>query len=83
MMPIDPDERDNPQPGGGWISGAMQDPRPEYSPHAAVFQLIDVLAAAGIVIRPTAPMIHVAALAAGDLLRALGVRPATAPERRS
>lgn len=84
-VPIDPAEHENPASGGGWISGPMIDPaedaRPEFSPHAAVFQLIDVLAAAGIVVRPNAPMIHTAALAAGDLLRALGVRPASAPNR--
>jgi hypothetical protein len=64
---------------GQWISGAMGEPAPEFAPTALVFEVLDVLARVGIVVQPTPGMTHVAGLAAADLLRALGVRPATVP----
>lgn len=84
-VPIDPGEHDYPAAGGGWISGPMvggEDNRPEYSPTALVFEIVDVLAAAGITANPGPASVHLASIAAADLLRALGVKPATAPERR-
>lgn len=70
-MGIQPDD-------GGW----MADTRPEYSPTALVFEIMDVLAAAGIKANTGPASVHVASMAAADLLRALGVKPATAPQRR-
>jgi hypothetical protein len=68
---------------GLWISGPGGEAPPQFASAALVFEVIDVLARVGIVLQPTPGMTHVAGLAAADLLRALGVRPATAPERRN
>ena len=57
------------------------DTRPEYSPSALVLDVQAALAAAGVTINPAPSQLHVASLAAADLLRALGVKPATVPIR--
>lgn len=48
-----------------------------YSPHAVVLHVHTLLVSAGIIARADSPT---AVIAAADLLRALGVDPATAPE---
>lgn len=61
------------RPGGGtWA---------EYSPVSVVLDLKEALAAQGIVLAPRPNQMHTASIAAIDLLRALGVRPASAPRR--
>lgn len=59
------------------------DTRPAFAPAALVFEVMDVLSRVGIKINPAPGQLHVASLAAADLLRALGVAPANAPERRA
>ena len=69
--------------GPGWpVNSETEDTRPAYSPNALVWDVIDVLARVGIRPELSPSQLHVARLAAADLLRALGVRPATAPERK-
>lgn len=58
------------------------DTRPEYSPASVVLDVRAALERAGLAIDPAPSQLHVASLAAADLLRALGVRPVSAPERR-
>jgi len=64
---------------GGWISGSSTDSQPQYSPAGLVLAVTRVLAQVGIDIDPAPNQMHVASLAAADLLRALGVRPVHAP----
>lgn len=75
-----------PQPWGSEIEVGLarygSDARPEYNPAALVGDVQAVLIAAGIPIDLTTSRLNVAVHAAADLLRALGVRPATAPVRR-
>jgi hypothetical protein len=59
------------------------DSRGEYSPASVVLDVRCALERAGIEIDPNPNQMHVASLAAADLLRALGVRPANARRRRS
>jgi hypothetical protein len=72
------------QPGGGWISGPCSaPPAPEFSVSFLVHEVMRLLAGSGIPTDLTDGQLYTATIAAGDLLRALGVRPASAPERRS
>jgi hypothetical protein len=48
-----------------------------------VHEVMRLLAGSGIPTDLTDGQLYTATIAAGDLLRALGVRPASAPERRS
>lgn len=77
--------------GGGWISGPSittspdisPDPGetwPEFNPAALVFEVQDVLRRVGVQTRPDMSM-NLAMTAAADLLRAMGVRPVSAPHR--
>jgi len=66
---------------GQWISGPMIDRRPEYSPASLILDVRQLLHRAGVEVDPGPSELHVASLAAADLLRALGVRPANAPQR--
>lgn len=59
------------------------DSRPAFAPAALVFEVMDVLSRVGIAINPGPSQLHVASLAAADLLRALGVKPANAPQRQA
>jgi hypothetical protein len=52
---------------------------PQYSPAGLVLAVTRILAQVGIDIDPAPNQMHVASLAAADLLRALGVRPVNAP----
>jgi len=62
----------------GWNSS----PAPTgYNPVLLVMEVQRLLRGRGFVIDLTDGMEHVAGLAAGDLLRALGIRPQSAPER--
>lgn len=76
-----------PQPGGGWISGAASpagpDNRPAFNPAFLVHEVERILREHRVPIEVSASRRNVAEIAAGDLLRALGVRPASAPERPS
>ena len=65
------------------IARHAADTRPEYSPSALVLDVQNALAAAGVAVDPGPSQLHVASLAAADLLRALGVRPASVPIRGS
>lgn len=58
------------------------DHRPAFSPAATVIGVKRLLADQGIMVDPDPNMMHTASIAAGDLLRALGVRPEVAPMRR-
>lgn len=93
-MRIEPQNDDgagNSGPGGplgseieaGLAARHAADPRPAFAPAALVFEVMDVLSRIGVKVNPTPGQLHVASLAAADLLRALGVFPQTAPERRS
>jgi hypothetical protein len=66
----------------GWISGSMGI-TPGYSPAALILDIKNVLENHGISVDPTPGMLHTASIAAGDLLRALGVVPQSMPTRRS
>jgi hypothetical protein len=74
-----------PQPDDGlWISGPMaRDDRPEYSPASVVLDIRAALGRAGIDVDAAPNQLHTASIAAADLLRALGVKPTTAPRRAS
>lgn len=88
-LPRSFDDHSHVEPGGGWISGPMSDApeardgRPEYSPAAVVLDVCAALRRAGIGIEPGPNIMYTASLVAADLLRSLGVRPVSAPERRS
>jgi len=60
--------------GGGYL-----DTRAGYAPAAVIVELQRALRAAGIEVNPNPNMLHTASIAAADLLRALGVRPESAP----
>jgi hypothetical protein len=77
----------HPVGGGGWISGACTTtgvaPAPEFSVSFLVHEVRRLLAESGIPTNLTDGQLHTATIAAGDLLRAVGVKPASAPERRA
>lgn len=60
------------------------DHRPRYAPATLLLDVKAALAKAGVAVDPDPGQMHVAGLAAADLLRALGVSPVstTAPELR-
>lgn len=58
-----------------------RDRRPEYSPASVVLDVCAVLRRAGIGIEPGPNVMYTASIAAADLLRALGIKPTSAPER--
>lgn len=70
-----------------WVDGGSgggyqpHDNRPAYAPAAVVIAVQRLLREAGIAVDPDPSMLHTASIAAGDLLRALGVRPEVAPMR--
>lgn len=70
-------------PDTGWNSGSgsVRDNRPEYSPASVVLDIRAALARAGVRTEPSPNQLYTASIAAADLLRALGVRPTSAPER--
>lgn len=51
------------------------DHRPQYPPAKLLFRVIEQLANDGIYVEPGRGQMHVAGIAAADLLRALGVAP--------
>jgi len=65
----------------GWNSGSMGRTLSGYSPAVLILEVQRLLRSRGLDVDPTPGMLHVASLAAGDLLRALGVQPQTAPTR--
>ena len=74
-----------PAPLGSEIEAGIRraesgDFRPEFSPAALVFEVQDVLKRCGVQVSPDTNL-NVAIIAAADLLRAMGVRPVTAPRR--
>lgn len=82
----------DPAPGGGWISGPCTDGAAEHPPHdrrsgyspaALVLDVQRLLRQRGLQVEVDQGMTFVAGIAAADLLRALGVRPETAPQRRA
>lgn len=91
MSSIEPHERAE-SGGGGWISGPStsfpsteelteDEDEPMYAPTALVFEVMDVLSRVGIKVDAMPSRLHVAELAAADLLRALGVRPKESKRR--
>jgi hypothetical protein len=74
-------------PGGGWISGAASAPsphndrRPAFNPAFLVHEVERILREHRIDLDRDSSRRRVAELAAGDLLRALGVNPDAAPWR--
>lgn len=58
------------------------DRRPEFSPHFLAAEVIRLLREHDVTVDPASGEMATASIAAADLLRALGVRPANAPERR-
>ena len=70
--------------GGGSIAGPCTDPPgPEFSLEFLVHEIRRILADSGIPTDISDSQLYVAKIAAADLLRALGIRPVNAPERRS
>lgn len=55
--------------------------RPEYSPSKLVVDVVALLTSEGLSVPLVGERASTAMIAAADLLRALGVQPATAPER--
>jgi hypothetical protein len=73
---------DSLDPGGSLFASLdddAQDSRPSYNPQAFVADVVAMLRAIGIRTNPNAS-VHTAAIAAADLLRALGVRPSNVPD---
>ena len=73
---------------GGWLSAAATNPRstdnrPEFSVGFFVHEALRILREHGIRVDAAPGQLHVATLAAGDLLGALGVKPAAAPDRKA
>jgi hypothetical protein len=58
-----------------------QDSRPEFNPAYFVVAAVRMLAEHGVEVRIRDSMIYPAEIAAGDFLRAIGVRPANTPRR--
>jgi hypothetical protein len=86
IVSADPGDGPVPQPGGGWISGPATSPppvdnRPEFNPSFLVHEILRVLREHRLDVDPNPGQIRVAELSAGDFLRAIGVRPASAPMR--
>ena len=87
-MPSDDHESLQPQPGGGWISGPATNPPtandhpPAFNPGFLLVEIRRVLAEHGVTTNPTPGQLHVATIACGDVLRGLGVDPASVPPRR-
>lgn len=57
------------------------DTRPGFAPASVIVAVQRLLAERGVQVDPDPGMMHVASIAAADLLRALGVRPEVAPMR--
>ena len=76
-----------PLPGGGWMSGAPTTPpgadrRPEFSVTFFAVEVVRLLREHGVEIDLGPDRRSVIEIAAADLLRAYGIRPASAPWRQ-
>lgn len=77
-VPIAEPPHEEPFSGPGGPMPAV-DNRPEYSPTALVVDIMAMLRSLGLQIEAEPLMLHTASIAAGDLLRAIGVRPRNLP----
>jgi hypothetical protein len=80
------DDYGQPQPGGSWLSGSAigpmgADTRPEFGVAFFAVECARLLAEHDIAVDTDPGRQHVIEIAAADLLRAFGVRPASAPWR--
>src|SRR5262249_5714808 len=85
----DPDDTAQPMPGGGWLSGSPTAPapgpstdrRPEFNPAFLAAEVLRLLREHKIHVDPTPGQRYAAEIACADVLRAVGVNPASSPRR--
>lgn len=63
----------------GWNSGSMGQRLSGFNPAVLIIEVQELLRRRGVPLDPTPGMLYTASIAAADLLRALGVKPESAP----